>query len=47
MRRLAVATFAVALVVPATAGDADEFLNGKDPSGWSFFLDKAGPNAFG
>ena len=47
MRTLAVAAFAVALTVPAAAGDETQLFNGKDLSGWTFFLDKSGPNADG
>jgi hypothetical protein len=47
MRTLAAATFAVALVVPAAAGDEMKLFNGKDLSGWTYFLDKTGPNADG
>ena len=47
MRTLAVAAFAVALAVPAAVGDEIKLFNGKDLSGWTFFLDKSGPNADG
>ena len=45
MRTLA-AVAAVALAVPAAAQEVKLF-NGKDLSGWTFFLDKSGPNAGG
>ena len=47
MRTLALAAFALALVVPPAAGDEIKLFNGKDLSGWTFFLDKSGPNADG
>ena len=47
MRTLAVAAFAVALAVPAAVGEEVKLFNGKDLSGWTFFLDKSGPNADG
>jgi len=47
MRTLAAATLAVALAVPADAADAIPLFNGKDLSGWTFFLEKRGPNADG
>ena len=47
MRTLAVAVFTLALAAPAAAGDEVKLFNGKDLSGWTFFLDKSGPNADG
>ena len=47
MRTLAVAAIAVALALPTAAGDEIKLFNGKDLSGWTFFLDKSGPNAEG
>ena len=47
MRSFAVAAFAVALAVPAAVGEEVRLFNGKDLSGWTFFLDKSGPNADG
>jgi hypothetical protein len=47
MRILAAATLAVALASPAAAADEVKLFNGKDLSGWTFFLDKSGPNAAG
>ena len=41
----AVATLALATAVPAQ--DGVKLFNGKDLSGWTFFLDKSGPNASG
>lgn len=47
MRSFAVAAFALALAVPAAVGEEVKLFNGKDLSGWTFFLDKSGPNADG
>jgi hypothetical protein len=47
MRTLAVAALALALAVPPAVGDELKLFNGKDLAGWTFFLDKTGPNADG
>jgi hypothetical protein len=47
MRTLTVAALAVVLATPAAAADEIKLFNGKDLSGWTFFLDKSGPNADG
>lgn len=47
MRTLAAAALTVAVAVPAAAADETKLFNGKDLSGWTFFLDKSGPNADG
>ena len=46
MRTLVVAALTVAAAVSAVA-DEIKLFNGKDLSGWTFFLDKSGPNADG
>ena len=46
MRTLAAAALTVAAAVPAAA-DEIKLFNGKDLSGWTFFLDKSGRNADG
>ena len=47
MRTLGAAALAAAIAVPALAADEVRLFNGKDFSGWTFFLDKSGPNADG
>jgi hypothetical protein len=47
MLRLALASFALALVIAPAAGNEIKLFNGKDLAGWTFFLDKSGPNADG
>jgi hypothetical protein len=47
MRTLAAAALTVAVAAPAAAGDETRLFNGKDLSGWTFFLDKSDPNAEG
>lgn len=47
MRTLLAAALAVAVAVPAAGAEETRLFNGKDLSGWTFFLDKSGPNAGG
>jgi hypothetical protein len=47
MRTLVAAAVALTVAVATAAADEVRLFNGRDLSGWTFFLDRSGPNAAG